>query len=156
MRSLRSSGRSPAAARQLASRAGRRIQGAAPVPDADRRRQRQIVSALLAASRSGNLDALLKILDPNVVVRADDAAVKMGASREVRGAAAVAKTFSGRARAAQPAFVDGTPGLVWKQGGRPRIVFAVTIADQSIVGIDVVADPQRIRDLDLVVGGSSP
>src|SRR2546430_4196538 len=116
-------GRSPTAARQLASRARRRVQGAATVPDADLTLQREVVDAFLAASRGGNFDALLAVLDPDVVVRADSAAVRMGASREVRGAAAVAKTFSGRARAAQPALVDGAVGLVWAPGGRLRVVF---------------------------------
>src|SRR5438132_10658199 len=100
-------GRSPTAARQLASRARRRVQGADAVHDADLRRQRQVVNAFLAASRSGNFDALLAVLDPNVLLRADPAAVNAGATREVRGAPAVAGTFSGRARFAQPALVDG-------------------------------------------------
>src|SRR5438105_7873265 len=94
-------GRSETAARQLASRARRRVQGAATAPDADLTRQREVVDAFLAASRGGDFDALLAVLDPDVVLRADSAAVHMGASREVRGAAAVAKQFSGRARFAQ-------------------------------------------------------
>src|SRR5687768_13933343 len=116
-------GRSPTAARQLASRARRRVQGAqgaVTVPDADLTRQRKVVDAFLAASRGGDLDALLAVLDPDVVLRADRAAVHTGASKEVRGAAAVADTFSGRARAAQPALVNGAVGLVWGPRGRPR------------------------------------
>src|SRR6266571_4966583 len=91
-------GRSPTAARQLASRARRRVQGAAAVPDTDLRRQREVVDAFLAAARDGDFDALLAVLDPDVVLRADRAAVHAGASREVRSAPAVAKQFSGRAR----------------------------------------------------------
>ena len=144
-------GRSPAAARQLASRARRRVQGAAAVPDADLRRQREIVDAFLAASRGGRFDALLALLDPDVVLRADRAAVQAGASGEVRGAAAVAGTFSGRARAAQPALVNGAAGLVWAPGGRPRVVFGFTTARGKIVEIDLLADPERLRRLDLTV-----
>lgn len=144
-------GRSPTAARQLASRARRRVQGAPTVPDADLTRQREIVDAFLAASRGGDFDALLAVLDPNVVLRADRAAVDMGASREVRGAAAVAKTFSGRARFAQPALVNGAVGAVWAPGGRPRVVFGFTITRGKIVEIGLVADPERLRQLDLAI-----
>src|SRR3989441_13163523 len=106
-------GRSPTAARQLASRARRRVQGAATVPDADLTRQREVVDAFLAASRGGDFDALLAVLDPDVVLRADRAAVAAGASGEVRGAPAVARQFSGRARVAQPALVNGAAGAEW-------------------------------------------
>jgi RNA polymerase sigma factor (sigma-70 family) len=142
-------GRTPAAARQLASRARRRVQGAAAVPDADRTRQREIVGAFLAASRRGDFQALLALLDPDVVLRADGAAVAAGASKEARGAAAVAETFSGRARAAEPALVDGVPGLVWAPDGRPRVVFGFTVAGGNIVGIELIADPERLSRLDL-------
>jgi RNA polymerase sigma-70 factor, ECF subfamily len=141
-------GRSPSAARQLASRARRRVQGSAAVPDADVTRQRKIVDAFLAASRGGDFDALLAVLDPDVVLRADHAAVRMGASTEVRGAAAVADTFSGRARAAEPALVNGAAGAVWAQGGKPRVAFTFTIARGKIVQIDLVADPERLSQLD--------
>lgn len=94
---------------------------------------------------------LLAVLDPDVVLRANHAAVQMGASKEVRGAAAVADTFSGRARAAQPAIVNGAVGLVWATGGRPRVVFGFTITRGKIVAIDLVADPERLRQLDLTV-----
>jgi RNA polymerase sigma factor (sigma-70 family) len=144
-------GRSPAASRQLASRARRRVQAAATVTDADRTRQREVVDAFLAASRGGDFKALLAVLDPDVVLRADRAAVRAGASREVRGAAAVADTFSGRARAAQPALVNGAAGLVWAPGGRPRVVFGFTIVREKIVEIDLVADPERLRQFDLAV-----
>jgi RNA polymerase sigma factor (sigma-70 family) len=144
-------GRSPAATRQLASRARRRVQGAPAVGDSDRRRKREIVDAFLAASRSGDFGALLAVLDPDVVLRADEAAVRTGASREVRGAAAVAQAFAGRARAAQPALVNGSPGLVWAHGGRPRVVFGFTIAGGKIRQIELVADPVRIDALDLAI-----
>jgi RNA polymerase sigma factor (sigma-70 family) len=143
-------GRSPAAARQLASRARRRVQGSGP-PDADVARQRAVVDAFLAASRGGDFDALLAVLAPDVVLRADVAAVRMGVSREVRGAAAVASSFAGRARAARPALVDGAPAAVWAPGGRPRVVFGFTIADGRIVGIDILADPERLRRLDVAI-----
>jgi RNA polymerase sigma factor (sigma-70 family) len=144
-------GRSPAAAKMLASRARRRVQGAATVPAADPIRQRAVVDAFLAASRGGDLEALLALLDPDVVVRADRAAVQAGASREVRGAAAVAGTFSGRARLARPALVNGAVGAVWAPGGQPRVVFAFTVTGGRIVEIDILADPERLRQLDLAV-----
>lgn len=144
-------GRSPAAARQLASRARRRVQGAATVPDTDLTRQREVVDAFLAASRGGDFEALLALLDPEAVLRADHAAVQMGASREVHGAAAVASTFAGRARVAQPALVDGAVGAVWAPGGQPRVVFGFKITRGKIAEIDLVADPERLGQLDLVV-----
>ncbi len=144
-------GRSATAARQLASRARRRVRGAAAVPDTDLTRQRRVVDAFRAASRDGDFEALLAVLDPDVVLRADGAAVHMGASREVRGAPAVAKTFAGRARAAQPALVNGAVGLVWAEAGQPRVVFGLTITGGRIVEIDLVADPERLRGMDLAV-----
>src|SRR6266545_4418351 len=144
-------GRSETAARQLASRARRRVQGAATVPDADLTRQREVVDAFLAASRGGDFDALLAVLDPDVVLRADSAAVAAGASREVRGARAVAETFKGRARAAQPALVNGAAGAVWAPGGQPRVVFGFTITRGKIVAIDLLADPAHLAQIDLVV-----
>ena len=140
-------GRSPEAARQLASRARRRVQGAGVSPEADLVRKRAVVDAFLAASRSGNFEALLDVLDPDVVVRADAAAVAMGAAGEVRGAQDVAETFAGRARAARRALIDGSPGLVWLQGGRPRVVFAFVISDGAVHEIQMVADPERIEAL---------
>jgi len=144
-------GRSPATARQLASRARRRVRGAATSPDADLPRQRAVVDAFLAASRGGDFAALLALLDPDVVLRADGAAVAAGAAAEVRGAAAVAGTFAGRARFAQPALVNGAAGAVWAPGGRPRVVFGFTIAGEKIVAIAMVADPARLGRLDLTV-----
>ncbi len=148
-------GRSEAAARQLASRARRRVQGAAAVPDADLTLQRKVVDAFLAASREDRFAALLAVLDPDVVLRADRAAVQAGSSREVRGAASVAETFSGRARFAQPALVNGAVAAVWAPRGRPRVVFGFTITRGKIVAIDLVADPARLRQLRLSVLGSS-
>jgi RNA polymerase sigma factor (sigma-70 family) len=144
-------GRSPAAARQLASRARRRVRGAEAAPVADQARQRAVVDAFLAAARGGDFQALLAMLDPDVVLRSDQAAVQVGASRELRGAAAVADTFAGRARAARPALIDGAAGLVWAPGGVPRVVFGFTIAGGRIVAIDVVADPERLSRLQVAL-----
>jgi RNA polymerase sigma factor (sigma-70 family) len=154
-------GRSPAAARQLASRARRRVQGATEVPDADRARQRAVVDAFLAASRGGDFAALLAVLDPDVVLRADRTILQASVSRqdkgapklapEIRGALAVATTFSGLAQTAQPALVNGAAGAVWAPRGQPRAVFAFTIRRGTIVEIDLVADPTRLRQLDLAI-----
>src|SRR6266568_3224896 len=144
-------GRSPTATRQLASRARRRVQGAATVSDIDLTPQREVVDAFLAASRGGDFDALLAVLDPDVVLRADYAAGHMGVSEEVRGAQDVAGQFSGRARAAQLALVNGTIGLVWASGGHPRVVFDFTIRGGKIIAIDMLADPERLLELDLTV-----
>src|SRR4051794_17803811 len=141
-------GRSPAAARQLASRARRRVQGA-EADDAGPGRRREVVTAFLAASRNGEFGALLELLDPEAVLRADPAAVRMGAAAEVRGAAAVASTFSGRARAARAALVDGVPGAVWAVGGRPTVVFAFAIEDGRVSAIELLADPDRLAAFDV-------
>ncbi|MGW1495706.1 sigma-70 family RNA polymerase sigma factor [Streptomyces sp. NPDC002402] len=141
--------RTPAAARQLASRARRRVRGAARVPEPDVSRQREIVDAFLAAARGGEFDALLTVLDPDVVLRADSTAVRAGATGLVRGASAVADTFSGRAQLAQTALVDGAVGAVWAPRGRPLVVFGFTITDGKISAIDLVAEPERLRRLDL-------
>jgi len=149
-------GRNPAATRQLASRARRRVQGA-PVDGevADRTRQREIVDAFLTASRGGDFDALLAALDPEVVLRADPLAVKTASERagapqfaaEIFGARAVAESFSGRARGARPALVGGVPGAVWAPGGVPRSAFVFTFVGGRIGGIEIVMDPVRLRDL---------
>jgi RNA polymerase sigma factor (sigma-70 family) len=144
-------GRTPTASRQLASRARRRVQGTAAVPQTDRTRQREVVDAFLAAARGGNFDALLALLDPDVVLRADRVAVQMGSTSEVRGAVAVAKTFSGRAQVAQPALLDGVVGAVWAAGGRPRVVFGFTIVRGKIVEINLLADPERLGQMDLTI-----
>jgi RNA polymerase sigma-70 factor, ECF subfamily len=142
-------GRSSSAAKMLASRARRRVQQADTVPDTDLGRQRAVVEAFLAASRGGHFDALLEMLDPDVVLRADRAAVVAGAPGEVRGAPAVAEQFSGRARAAQPALVNGVAGAVWASRGRPRMVFGFTITRGKVVAIDILSDPERLAQLDV-------
>src|SRR5437660_1775845 len=143
--------RSETAARQLASRARRRVRGAAKVQDADLTYQREVVDAFLAASREGRFDALLAMLDPDVVFRADPTAVPAGASREVRGAPAVARPFSGRAQGARPALVNGSVGLVVARHGRLFLVLNLTVTRGKIVEINMVADPERLRQLDLAV-----
>jgi len=147
-------GRTPGAARQLASRGRRRVRGASTIRDTDLAQRQEVVAAFLAASRGGNFDALLAVLDPDVVLRADAEAVTIGAEDEIRGASAVAATFAGRARVARPALVDGAPGLVWSQSGRPRIVFDFILQNGKIVAIDLIADPERLQEIDLVF--SSP
>ncbi len=145
-------GRSPTAARQLASRARRRVQGVPAVPDADLNRQREVVDAFLAASRGGDFDALLAVLDPDVVLRADPAAMPSGAATEIRGATAVAKRAAkGGARAAQPALVNGAVGVVVAPRGRLLMVLRFTITRGKIVEIDAVADPERLSQLDLAI-----
>lgn len=144
-------GRSPTAARQIASRARRRVQGRAAVPDADRARQREVVDAFLAASRDGDFEALLVVLDPNVMFQADRAAVQTGGPQEIRGAAAVAKLFLGRAKAAQSALVNGAVGVVVAPQGRLLLVLVPTITDGKIVQIEVIADQERLGRLDLAV-----
>jgi RNA polymerase sigma-70 factor, ECF subfamily len=144
-------GLSPTATRQLASRARRRVQGA-PIPDADLSRQREVVDAFLAAARAGDFDALLHVLDPDVVLRADRV-VAAGASREIRGAAAVAAQALAysrrRAPFARPALVNGAAGLVVSAHGQPLSVLGFTVTHGKIVEIDVFADPARIRKFDL-------
>jgi RNA polymerase sigma-70 factor (ECF subfamily) len=144
--------RSPAAAKQLASRARRRLGGAAPAPDADLARQREIVDAFLAAARDGDFGALLAVLDPDVVLRADAGAGPLGPSRLVHGSRAVAGQalgFARFARFARPVLVNGTPGLIAAPDGRPISVLGMTIRGDKIVEIDVLADPDRLGRLDL-------
>src|SRR5258708_1584322 len=149
-------GRSPGAAKQLASRARRRVQGAASDDDieTDVTRQRPVVDAFLAASRDGDFDALVALLDPNVVLRADSTVVKRPRANvqpEVRGVLAVAGAFAGRAAGAQTAMIDGFVGAVWAQGGRPLAVFEFRVAHGKIVAIEMVADPKRLGQLELEV-----
>jgi RNA polymerase sigma factor (sigma-70 family) len=144
--------RSPVAARQLASRARRRVQGRPTVPDADINRQRAVVDAFLAAAREGDFAALLELLDPDVVLRADAGALPSGMSREMRGARAVAegaRTFARLARLARPALVNGAAGFVVTQQGRPVSVAGFTVRHGKIVEIDILADPERLRQIDL-------
>jgi RNA polymerase sigma factor (sigma-70 family) len=142
-------GRSPAAARQLASRGRRRVQGADGPRDPDPPRQREVVDAFLAASRGGDFEALLALLDPEVVLRADAATVLSGAAPEVHGADAVAATFAGRALGAQTALIDGFAGAVWSVGGRPRVVFDFVVEDGKVVEIELLGDPTTLDRLDL-------
>jgi len=150
-------GRSPAAARQLASRARRRIQGSDEVRSASRRRQQEVVAAFLAASRKGDFEALVALLDPDAVLRADRAAVESAAANRdqgapllapaVRGAEAVAMALSGRATAAKLALIDSTPGAVWAPGGRPRAVFAFHVVGKTIAEIEIVTEPAVVAAL---------
>ena len=142
-------GRSPDAARQLASRARRRVRGATPPREADAERQREVVTAFLRASRDGDFETLLTVLDPEVVVRADATSVAMGSEAEVRGATAVLKTFLGRAVGAQPAVIDGVAGAAWAPGGQVRAVLSFTIADGRVTAIDLIGDRERIDQLDV-------
>ncbi|MGY1615470.1 sigma-70 family RNA polymerase sigma factor [Geodermatophilus sp. SYSU D00691] len=140
--------RSPAAARQLASRARRRVRGAEPADDVARRRE--VVSAFLTASREGDFSALLELLDPDAVLRADAAAVRMGSDvTELRGARGVAGFLSGRARAARLVLVDGVPGWVWSHLGETKVVFAFTVEDGRVTAIELIADPERIAAFDI-------
>jgi RNA polymerase sigma-70 factor (ECF subfamily) len=144
--------RSPSAARQLASRARRRVQRTPTVPDANLSQQRELVDAFLTASRNGDFEALLALLDPEIVLRADYGPVP--ASREVRGARAVAKgalAYSRYARLARPALVNGAAGLVVAPGGEPFAVMGFTIVRGKIVEIDILTDPTRLAQLDLEV-----
>jgi RNA polymerase sigma factor (sigma-70 family) len=149
--------RSPAAARQLASRARRRVQGDNGLRAGNGRRQQQIVEAFLAASRLGDFETLVSLLDPDAVLRADRAAVKAATANrdrgapllapEVRGARAVAAVLSGRAAAAQVALIDGAPGAVWAPGGRLRAVFAFRVVGDTVTEIEIVTDPAVVRSL---------
>ena len=146
--------RSPDAAKQLASRARRRLGGTVRPPDADHTRQREIVDAFLTAARGGDFGALLALLDPDVVLRADAGAGPMGPSRLVHGSRAVAGQvlgFARFARFARPVLVNGAPGLIAAPDGQPTSVLGVTIRGGKIVEIDVLADPERLRQLDLTV-----
>ena len=143
--------RSPVATRQLASRARRRVQEAGPGdPPGEISRRREVVAAFLAASREGDFDALLTMLDPDIVLRADNAAAQMGADAEAIGPRAVAGIFSGRAKALRPALIDGAPGAVWTYRGETRVVFAFTFTGGTITAIELIADPERIARLEVV------
>jgi RNA polymerase sigma factor (sigma-70 family) len=146
--------RSPAAARQLASRARRRVQGEAPPPDPDLVRQREVVDAFFAAAREGDFDALVAVLHPDVVLRSDGGTARPGATHVVHGAEAVgrrAMTFARLSPFVRPALVNGAAGVVVAPRGRPFSVMAFTVRDGKIVAIDGLADPDRLKDLDLTV-----
>jgi RNA polymerase sigma factor (sigma-70 family) len=145
--------RSPDAARQLASRARRRVQAENTVPDADLDAQREVVEAFLAAARDGDFDRLVAVLDPNVVLRADLGPLA-GGLREARGAAAVAGqalTYSRLGLVMHPALINGAAGGVSTRDGRPFSVGGFTVRGGKIVEIDILADPERLRRLDLTV-----
>lgn len=143
--------RSPAAARQLASRARRRVRGASPTGAPDGARQREIVSAFLAASRGGDFQTLLALLDPDVVMRSDTTAASMGSPELVNGREAVATFFSGSAKAARPALLGGEIGLVWAPQRVTAVAFVMTFGPDSILEIEFVADPDRLAELDPVL-----
>ncbi|MGP4101315.1 RNA polymerase sigma factor SigJ [Nonomuraea sp. KM90] len=146
-------GRSPAAARQLASRARRRVRGAAPVPDPDLSRQRKVVEAFIAAAHQGDFGALVAVLDPDVVLRADQGAVLAGGWTEIRGAANVAgQALAFRSQSPSTgyhALVNGMAGVINMVNGKPSAVMSFTISNGLIVAIDILADPERLARLDL-------
>jgi RNA polymerase sigma factor (sigma-70 family) len=144
-------GRSLEATRQLASRARRRVQGRNPDGEIDRTRRREIVEAFVAASRGGDFSALLSLLAPDVVLRGDDAAIRLGGRAEVRGAPAVAEVFNGRAQAARPALVDGMVDVAVVPGGRLLLVLRLNIVGGRIAGIDAIADRDQLAALDVEV-----
>lgn len=156
-------GRTPVATRQLASRARRRVRAGPAVGETPAAAQREVVAAFLAAAHGGDFAGLLRLLDPEIVLRADAVAVEMAAARasagapplraEMRGVDAVGSLFAGGARAARLALVDGLAGAVVMVGGAPRIVFAFTVRDRHIVGIELLADPTTIDGLDLEPAG---
>ena len=146
--------RSPDAARQLASRARRRVQGEAPIPDADVNTQREVLDAFLAAAREGDFEGLLKVLDPDVVLRADRGAASIGGSRVVRGAANVARQAQAFSRLdidVRPALVNGAVGTVTLRDGQPFAIAGFTIRNRRIVEMDVFADPERLSELELEI-----
>ena len=153
--------RTPTAARQLASRARRRVQGSGDDHPADLSRQQEVVEAFLAASRRGEFEALVGLLDPDAVLRADRAAVKAATANrgkgapslepEVHGGWAVANIMVGRAQAAQIALIDGMPGAVWAPGGRARAIFAFRLVGTIITDIEIVTDPSVVAELPVLL-----
>jgi len=155
-------GRSPVATRQLASRARRRVRSEPSVPDASdtsAAAQREVVAAFLAAARDGDFAGLVRLLDPDVVLRADAVAVEMATARasagapalrgEMRGVDAVARVFAGGAKAARLALVDGLAGAVVSVGARPMAVFGFTVRGGRVAGVEVLSDPGTLAQLDL-------
>jgi RNA polymerase sigma factor (sigma-70 family) len=146
--------RSPAAARQLASRARRRVQGEPAIPDADLETQREVLDAFLAAARGGDFEALLEVLDRDVVLRADRRGISIGGPMVVRGAANVARgalAFSRLDIEVRPALVNGAVGTVTFRDGRPFAIAGFTIRNRRIVEMDIIADPERLSRIDLEV-----
>lgn len=144
-------GRTTDATRKLASRARQRVQGTPVSPEADRARQRRVIEAFLAASRDGDFEALLSILDPEVVFQADEAATRLGSEAELRGPEAVAIHFKGRARGAKPATLDGALGVLVESHGKMLLVLRVTLKGDRIIGIDAVADAESLAGLEVNV-----
>ncbi|WP_030302297.1 sigma-70 family RNA polymerase sigma factor [Streptomyces katrae] len=143
-------GRTAASTRQLASRARRRVQVAAPAPDADLVRTREVVEAFLTASRGGNLDALVDLLDPDVVARSDGGALRPSAVRRgARDVASNAVMFARFAAAAHPVFVNGFPGVLALAEGKPMSLMAFTVKDGKIAALDILTDPERLARIDL-------
>jgi RNA polymerase sigma-70 factor, ECF subfamily len=147
-------GRSPTAARQLASRARRAVQGKAPLPGRDRARDRAVVAAFLAAAHAGDLETLLVLLDPDARFCADSTAARHGFPTELRGGDRLAQAFRGHARGAQLALIDGEIGLAWAPRGKALGLFTLTIVDDAIVAIAVTGDPGRVSALDVALLGS--
>ncbi|MBB6476713.1 RNA polymerase sigma factor SigJ [Sphaerisporangium rubeum] len=146
--------RTPAAARQLASRARRRVRGRSPVPDPDLGRQRDVVNAFFAAARDGDFEALVAVLHPDVVLRSDGGTARVRHTVEITGAGAVAAqaiTFGGLSPLARPALVNGAAGVVVASDGRPLSVMGFTVTGGRVVAIDVLTDPERLARLDLKV-----
>jgi RNA polymerase sigma factor (sigma-70 family) len=143
-------GRSSNAAKQLASRARSKVQGSEPSSITDPVRQRKVIDAFLSASRRGDFDALVALLDPNIVLRADAAAVQMGSPEQTIGAAAVAGTFCGRALAAQPALIEGAVGIVWMVGDQPKVAWDFTIEHDTVVAIEMVAASESFDAMELI------
>ncbi|MFI6419092.1 RNA polymerase sigma factor SigJ [Streptomyces sp. NPDC050842] len=144
--------RTPAATRQLASRARRRVQDASPAAGPDARRQREIADAFLAAANGGDFEGLLAVLDPDVVLRADGGMALAAASKVVRGAEAViaqALMYAKFRQAALPVVVNGSPAFVAVADGRPTVLMSFTIAGDRIVGLQILADPERLAALGL-------
>ncbi len=147
-------GRSPAAARQLASRARRRVRGTPPLADGRRKAARQVAAAFLAASRGGDLEALLAVLDPDVVLHADAASVPPGMTDTLVGAATVGRgavLASRRARYSGIALIDGSPGIVMAPQGRLTLVLVFTIPEDKITRIEIISDPDHLARMDLAV-----
>jgi len=143
-------GRSTPAARKLASRARRRVRQEDQDPETNRLQQAKLVDAFLAAARDGDFERLLGVLDPEIVLTADPVAAQIGVAPELRGATAVAE-FSRYARGATPALLDGAAAVVWIVGGRPRVVYRFATSGDHITAIELIGDPERVAELDLVI-----
>jgi RNA polymerase sigma-70 factor (ECF subfamily) len=141
-------GRSPAATRQLASRARRRVHGAPVILDDDAQRQRRVVEAFLRASRRGDFAALLALLDPGIVMTSDSTALDMGSPERLDGADDVATQFSGQARAARLTLLNGAVGLLWRVGDRPKVAFEFVTIQDRVAAINLRADHDFLDQLE--------